>query len=89
MYGTLARAALRQLDQGCDQAALGDQRSEQSFQNIRLHRLDTGSGFLSQGFHAGLNFGDVGPGGKVASRLLVTCSEYCRVPRMPETRLSH
>ena len=66
-----ARAALQQLDQGDDQAALGDQRAEQPFQKIRLHRLDAssgflpqgfdaGRGFLSQGFDAGLDFGDAG-----------------------------
>ena len=58
-----ARAALQQLDQGDDQAALGDQRAEQPFQKIRLHRLDASSGFLPQGFDAGLDFGDVGRDG--------------------------
>ena len=56
MYAAQARAALQQLDQGDDQAALGDQRAEQPFQKIRLHCLDAGSGFLSQCFDAGRGF---------------------------------
>ena len=56
MYAAKARAALQQFDEGDDQAALGDQRAKQPFQKIRLHRLDAGSGFLSQGFDAGRGF---------------------------------
>ena len=65
MCAAQARAALQQLDQGDDQAALGDQRAEQPFQKIRLHRLDASSGFLSQGFDVGLDRGDIRLGGEV------------------------
>ena len=65
MYAAKARAALQQFDEGDDQAALGDQRATQPFQKIRLHRLDAGSGFLSQGFDAGRDGGDIRLGRKV------------------------
>lgn len=46
---------LEKFDEGDDQAALGDQRAEQPFHKVGLHRLDGCAGFLPQGF-------DVGPG---------------------------
>ena len=73
MYAAQARAALQQLDQGDDHATLGDQRAEQPFQKIRLHRLDAGSGFLSQGVDVGRDGGDIRLGREVGVEE-ATCS---------------
>ena len=74
MYAAQARAALQQLDQGDDQAALGDQRAEQPSQKIHLHRLDAGRGFLLQGVDVGLDGGDIRLGGEVGIIRRATCS---------------
>ena len=60
IFGSLTPTASQELDQGDDQTTLGDQRAEQPFQKVGLHRLDGGSGLLAQGFHAGLDLGDIG-----------------------------